>query len=59
MMAVFILFLNGIVLTCLGLMSLYIGSIQEEVLSRPLYVVGNRFNFSLNDGQKSEILTKS
>lgn len=46
MMAVFILFLNGIVLMCLGLISLYIGSIHEEVLSRPLFIVERKINFS-------------
>lgn len=54
MMAVFILFLNGVVLMCLGLMSLYIGSIHEETLSRPLYVVRKRVNFFSSVQQKSE-----
>lgn len=54
MMAVFILFLNGIVLMCLGLMSLYIGSIHEETLSRPLYVVRKRINFFSSAQQKNE-----
>lgn len=34
-----IVFLTGIILTCLGLMSLYIGQIRAEVLGRPLYVL--------------------
>ena len=59
MMAVFILFLNGIVLMCLGLISLYIGSIHEETLGRPLYVVGKRFIRDLNDEQKSVRQEKS
>lgn len=54
MMAVFMLFLNGIVLMCLGLISLYIGSIHEEVLSRPLYVVGRKINFVEGVLQKNE-----
>lgn len=54
MMAVFILFLNGIVLMCLGLMSLYIGSIHEESLGRPLYVVAKRSGFSVGALQKKE-----
>ncbi len=54
MMAVFILFLNGIVLMCLGLISLYIGSIHEESLGRPLYVVGKRSSFSSNVSQRTE-----
>ena len=38
-LAVFILFLIGILLICLGLIALYIGNIQIEVTNRPLYVV--------------------
>lgn len=33
------LFLIGIVLSCLGLVALYIGNIHAEVINRPLYVV--------------------
>jgi dolichol-phosphate mannosyltransferase len=36
---VFNLFLIGIVLGCLGLIALYIGSIHQEVIARPLYVI--------------------
>lgn len=39
MLAVMTLFLVGVVLTCLGLISLYIGHIHAEVKHRPLYVV--------------------
>ena len=39
MLAVFIMFLVGIILSCLGLMALYIASIHAEVVNRPLYVV--------------------
>jgi dolichol-phosphate mannosyltransferase len=39
MLAVMILFLVGMVLACLGLMSLYIAHIHEEVTNRPLYIV--------------------
>lgn len=39
MLAVMTLFLVGVVLACLGLMSLYIGHIHSEVKGRPLYVV--------------------
>ncbi len=39
MLAVFIMFLVGIVLSCLGLMALYIASIHAEVVNRPLYIV--------------------
>lgn len=38
-LAVSILFLVGIVLSCLGLIALYIGHIHAEVLGRPLYVL--------------------
>lgn len=38
-LAVISLFLSGITLTCLGLMSLYIANIHQEVANRPLYVV--------------------
>jgi dolichol-phosphate mannosyltransferase len=38
-LAVISLFLSGITLTCLGLISLYIANIHREVVNRPLYVV--------------------
>ncbi len=38
-LAVISLFLSGITLTCLGLISLYIANIHQEVANRPLYVV--------------------
>jgi dolichol-phosphate mannosyltransferase len=38
-MTVMILFLIGIVLSCLGLIALYIANIQDEVVGRPMYVV--------------------
>jgi len=38
-LAVISLFLSGVTLTCLGLMSLYIANIHQEVVNRPLYVV--------------------
>lgn len=38
-LAVFIMFLVGIILSCLGLMALYIAAIHGEVVNRPLYVV--------------------
>lgn len=43
-LAVIILFLVGIVLICLGMISLYIGSIHEQVANRPLYVERKRHN---------------
>jgi polyisoprenyl-phosphate glycosyltransferase len=42
MLAVFIMFLVGVVLSCLGLMALYIAAIHGEVVNRPLYVVRKR-----------------
>lgn len=36
---VFIGFLVGIVLCCLGLIGLYIGNIQREIANRPLYII--------------------
>ncbi len=38
-LAMMIIFLIGVVLVCLGLMSLYIAHIHAEVTNRPLYVV--------------------
>lgn len=42
MLAVMIVFLVGVVLACLGLMSLYIANIHAEVVNRPLYIVRER-----------------
>jgi dolichol-phosphate mannosyltransferase len=44
MLAMFILFLIGIVLAAVGLMSLYIAAIHTEVTNRPLYVVKKKIN---------------
>ncbi len=44
-LGVLILFLIGIVLMCLGLMSLYIASIYAEVTGRPLYVIRKERHF--------------
>ncbi len=41
-LAVIILFLVGLMLVCLGLISLYIGVIHTEVMNRPLYVTRSR-----------------
>jgi dolichol-phosphate mannosyltransferase len=38
-------FLNGIVLSCLGLVALYIASIHTEVNNRPLFIVRSKKNF--------------
>jgi dolichol-phosphate mannosyltransferase len=39
MLALVILFLMGLVLSCLGLFGLYIASIHDEVSNRPVYIV--------------------
>ena len=44
MLATIIMFLIGIVLTCLGLIALYIGNIHGEVVNRPMYIVRRRVN---------------
>lgn len=46
MLAVFILFLIGIVLVCLGLITLYIADIHTEILNRPMYVIRKKINLS-------------
>lgn len=38
-LALIILFLVGVILSCLGLFGLYIASIQDEVANRPLYII--------------------
>jgi len=38
-LALVILFLVGVILSCLGLFGLYIASIQDEVANRPLYII--------------------
>ncbi len=53
MLAIMILFLVGVVLACLGLISLYIANIHAEVINRPLYVVRKR------PRQKANLLTPS
>lgn len=45
-LAIVILFLVGIILSCLGLMALYIANIHSEVVNRPIYVVRSKKNFS-------------
>lgn len=39
MLSIMTLFLSGILLGCLGLMGLYIGTIREEIAGRPLYII--------------------
>ena len=45
-LAIITVFLIGIVLMCLGLIALYIGTIHTEVSARPLYVVRKRVNLT-------------
>jgi len=42
MLAIMIVFLVGVVLACLGLISLYIANIHAEVVNRPLYIIRER-----------------
>ncbi|MBU4351206.1 glycosyltransferase family 2 protein [Candidatus Parcubacteria bacterium] len=44
MLAVFITFLIGIVLICLGLIALYVANIHLEVTNRPIYVIRKKEN---------------
>ncbi len=39
MLSIMILFLNGVSLSCLGFVGIYIGTIREEIAGRPLYVI--------------------
>jgi glycosyltransferase involved in cell wall biosynthesis len=41
-LAIILLFLVGVVLACLGLISLYIAQIHAEVMNRPLYMLRKR-----------------
>lgn len=45
-------FLIGIVLSAIGLVALYIGTIHTEVVNRPLYLVRERLNLEDNDNRK-------
>lgn len=45
-------FLIGIVLSAIGLVALYIGTIHTEVVNRPLYLVRERLNLEDNDHLK-------
>ncbi|MCX6744433.1 MAG: glycosyltransferase family 2 protein [Candidatus Parcubacteria bacterium] len=44
-LAVITLFLVGIILSCLGLIALYIAHIHCEVINRPIYVIRRKENF--------------
>ncbi|MFA6410785.1 MAG: glycosyltransferase family 2 protein [Candidatus Buchananbacteria bacterium] len=47
-LAVINLFLVGITLSCLGLIALYIGNIQTEVMNRPIYIIRSKKNIGKN-----------
>lgn len=48
-LAVINLFLVGIILSCLGLIALYIANIHGEVINRPLYSIRRKRNFDERD----------
>lgn len=39
LLVILILFVTGLILTCLGFITLYIASIYEQVIARPMYIV--------------------
>jgi len=41
-LVIFIIFLVGIILSCLGLIALYVANIHGEVVNRPLYVIRSK-----------------
>ena len=43
---IFNTFLVGVLMSCLGLIALYIGNINNEVLNRPNYVIAKRTNMT-------------
>ncbi|MDX9893359.1 MAG: glycosyltransferase family 2 protein [Patescibacteria group bacterium] len=47
-LAVINMFFTGVILSCLGLIALYIADIQGEVTNRPIYIVRSKKNFDHN-----------
>jgi len=45
LVGVLLLFLVGVILSCLGLVALYVANIHGEVVNRPLYVIRQKKNF--------------
>ncbi|MFA5009132.1 MAG: glycosyltransferase family 2 protein [Candidatus Paceibacterota bacterium] len=48
LLAILIIFLIGVVLTCLGLVAMYIANIRSEVANRPTYVIRKK-SFKIDD----------
>ncbi|MDD4606960.1 MAG: glycosyltransferase family 2 protein [Patescibacteria group bacterium] len=44
-LAVLNIFLIGVVLSCLGLIALYVGCIHKEIMNRPLYILKDKQGF--------------
>jgi hypothetical protein len=42
------IFLSGLILTAIGIVALYVGSIQIEVIRRPLYIIKDTSNLEKN-----------
>lgn len=59
MLAVLTLFLIGVVLGCLGLVSLYIAHIHAEVVNRPLYVVRKKPRRVTRQAQLGDLQTST
>jgi len=39
------IFLSGLILTAIGIVAIYVGSIQTEVITKPLYIIKSKKNF--------------
>jgi len=52
-LAVLILFLVGVVLACLGLISLYIAHIHAEVINRPLFIIRKKPTIEIADAAEA------
>ena len=50
--------MGGFILICLGLISMYIGKMYEEVRNRPLYIVRERVNFGEDINTNAPLETK-